>query len=76
MIESFLSLATVAGLPYPSGIELILNENGGRVEATLRDYAGEPKPRETRLTGTIKEKQTGQQQHARSTWRVRTRTAQ
>ncbi len=59
MMESFSSLATVAGLPYPSGIELILNENGGRVEATLRDCAGEPKPRETRLTGTIKEKQSG-----------------
>jgi len=58
-MESFSSLATVAGLPYPSGIELILNENGGRVEATLRDYAGEPKPRETKLTGTIKEGQSG-----------------
>jgi hypothetical protein len=58
-MESFSSLATVAGLPYPSGIELILNENGARVEATLRDYAGELEPRETKLTGTLQEKQSG-----------------
>ena len=64
MMESFSSLATVAGLPYQSGIELILNENGGRVEATLRDYAGDPKPRETKLTGTIKKDSREQQQLA------------
>lgn len=58
-MESFSSLATVAGLPYPSGVELILDENGGRVEATLRDYAGELRPRETKLLGTLQEKQSG-----------------
>jgi len=57
--ESFSSLATVAGLPHPSGVELILKENGNRVEATLRDYAGEPLPRESTLTGTIEEKKSG-----------------
>jgi hypothetical protein len=59
-IESFSSLATVGGLPHPSGIELILRENGSRVEAVLRDYAGEPEPREIKLTGTIAERKTGQ----------------
>jgi len=58
--ESFSSLATVGGLPYPSGIELILKENGSRVEAFLRDYAGEPEPREIKLTGTIAERKSGQ----------------
>ena len=58
-MESFLSLATVGGLSYPAGIELILDENGDRVEATLRDYAGEPQPHETKLTGTLQEKQSG-----------------
>ena len=36
-------------------MELILKENGSRVEAILRDYAGEPEPHETKLTGTIAE---------------------
>jgi hypothetical protein len=58
--ESFSSLATVGGLPHPSGIELILKENGSRVEAFLRDYAGEPEPREIKLTGTIAERKSGQ----------------
>jgi len=57
--ESFSSLATVAGLPHPSGIELILKESGNRVEATLRDYTGQPQPRESKLTGTIEEKKSG-----------------
>ncbi len=57
--ESFSSLATVGGLPHPSGIELILKESGSRVEAILRDYAGEPQPHETKLTGTLEEKQAG-----------------
>jgi hypothetical protein len=57
--ESFSSLASVAGLPHPSGIELILKEHGNRVEAILRDYAGEPQPRESKLTGTIEEKKSG-----------------
>ncbi len=57
--ESFSSLATVTGLPFPSGIELILKENGARVEATLRDYAGELQPRETKLSGGLREKQSG-----------------
>ena len=58
--ESFSSLATVGGLPHPSGIELILKKNGSRVEAFLRDYAGEPEPREIKLTGTIAERKSGQ----------------
>ncbi len=58
-IESFSALATVGGLQYPSGIELILKERGRRVEAILRDYAGEPEPREIKLTGTIEEKKAG-----------------
>jgi hypothetical protein len=59
-MESFSSLATVGGLPYPSGIELILEENGSRVDAILRDYAGEAEPREIKLTGTIAERKSGQ----------------
>jgi len=57
--ESFSSLASVAGLPHPSGIELVLKEHGNRVEAILRDYAGESQPRESELTGTIEEKKSG-----------------
>lgn len=56
VIESFSSLAIVGGLQYPSGMQLILKENGSRVEAVLRDYAGEENPQETKLTGTIKGK--------------------
>jgi hypothetical protein len=59
VLESFSSLATVGGLPHPSGIELILKEHGSHVDATLLDYAGEPQPREIKLTGTIAEKKSG-----------------
>ena len=60
VVESFSSLATVGGLAHPSGMELILDERGNRVDAILRDYVGEEKFEETRLIGTIKERKSGE----------------
>jgi hypothetical protein len=58
-VESFSSIATVGGLAYPSGMELILSEHGSRVDAILRDYVGEERAEETKLRGTIEEKKAG-----------------
>ena len=58
VIESFSSLATVGGLQNPSGMELILKENGNHVDALLRDYMGDASAQETKLTGTIEEQET------------------
>ena len=57
-IESFSSLAIVGGLQGPSGIEMILKENGNHVDAVLRDYAGDVSAEETKLTGNLREQTT------------------
>jgi len=57
VVESFSSLATVGGLEYPSGMELMLDEHGTSVKAVLRDYYGEPTVEEIKLVGSIREKE-------------------
>ena len=42
-----------------AGIELVLEENGDRVSATLRDYDGTPIPLTSRLEGRLQESRDG-----------------
>ena len=53
-VERFSAIKDIAGLSNPSGIELVLEENGTRVTGTLRDYEGLPDPFITRLKGTLR----------------------
>jgi hypothetical protein len=56
--ETFSTIREVAG-QGPSGSELYLEETGGHVVATLRDYLGSSKPEETKLSGSISESSSG-----------------
>jgi hypothetical protein len=51
-IETFASITTVTG-PGETGSELRLEETGGRVSAVLRDYLGDGKLMETKLSGAL-----------------------
>jgi hypothetical protein len=53
-VERFSSIEDIKGLSGPSGIEIILTEEGTRLTGELRDYEGLPDPFTTKLKGTLK----------------------
>jgi hypothetical protein len=52
-VERFASVKYIDKVQGPAGIELMLEENEGQLTATLRDYEGNSKPRETHLYGSL-----------------------
>ena len=52
-VERFASVEYIKQIHAPAGIELILEQDDGRLNGTLRDYAVDPTPRETPLHGSL-----------------------
>jgi hypothetical protein len=52
-VERFANVSYVESVRGPAGIELMLQEDGGKLSAILQDYEGQPTPRKTRLHGTL-----------------------